>query len=669
MTFYITTPIYYVNDVPHLGHAYTTIIADTLARYHRMRNEPTRFLTGTDEHGQKVEEAAKKAGRTPQQQVDAVAPRFAETWKKLGIANDSFIRTTSDKHKRVVVELWRRIRARNAEDLYLATYQGWYCVACERFYNDSELVKEAGESRCPIHHTAVSWLDKERSWFFRLSRYAEPLLVHIAANPEFIQPEQYRNEVVAFLKGEVRDLSVTRTTFSWGIPVPEPDPEGQTHVLWVWMDALTNYLSYLCPDDGTIGGPLVDQFWSHAIHVVGKDILRFHAVFWPAFLLAAGLPLPKSIATHGWWSVKGQKISKSIPATRIDPVTVAGALAGSEDRFLLGVDALRYYLLREVPFGLDGDFTLESMCGRYNAELANDLGNLVNRSLTLLARNVEATPPRRSEALAATGMHAALDRVAGEVLDQAATAFEAFAPSRALEAIWRLVREANRYVDGMQPWALAKDATKRDELAHVLHELAAVIGMIGGLVAPVMPVTGELLRSWVGVDASAGWPGEAHAYLKTPIDAGKLARQPQPLFPRLDDAAQEAIIAKVIPAEPAAVAPAATSTSTSISIDDVGKLELRTGKIVKAAAIPKAKKLLHLHVDLGEPEPRSIVAGIAERYAPDELVGKTVIVVANLAPATIRGVRSEGMLLAAGDEAILGLSAIDRDVPPGTRVR
>nr|HEX4312798.1 methionine--tRNA ligase [Kofleriaceae bacterium] len=662
--FYITTPIYYVNDVPHLGHAYTTIIADALARFHRMRGEPTRFLTGTDEHGQKVEQAASKLGRTPQQHVDEVAPRFVDTWRRLGITNDDFIRTTSPKHKRVVANLWRRIRERTPSDLYLATYQGWYCVGCEQFYKDSELDKVGGETLCKIHKAPVQWLDKERSWFFALSRYAEPLLAHIAAHPEFIQPEAYRNEIVAFLKGGLKDLSVSRTSITWGIPAPEPDPEGHAHVIFVWMDALTNYLSYLCPDDGSIGGPLVDEFWSRAIHVIGKDIIRFHAVYWPAFLLAAGLPLPRAIAAHGWWSVRGRKISKSIPATRVDAVQVARELGGgSDERVPLGIDALRYYLLREVPFGADGDFTLESVLGRYNAELANDLGNLVNRSLTLLHRNLEHLAPARDPHLAGTGMHAAIDQVAREVIAQTTAAYEALAPSRALEAIWRLVREANRYVDGMEPWKLAKDIARHAELAHVLHELAAVIGIIGGLVTPVLPTAGRTLRAWVGVEHVDAWPSDRD--LLRIISSTHIAKDVKPLFPRFDEPTQNAIITRLLP-DPAAPEPA---KAPEVSFDEVSKIELRVGKVVSAAAVPKTKKLLHLHVDLGETAPRSIVAGIAEKYAPDELVGRSVIVVANLAPTTIRGVRSEGMLLAAGDDAILGLSAVDHDVPPGTRVR
>jgi methionyl-tRNA synthetase len=674
--FYITTPIYYVNDVPHLGHAYTTIVADALARFHRMRGDATRFLTGTDEHGQKVEEAATKRGLTPQQLVDQVAPRFAETWKMLGITNDHFIRTTSSKHKRVVASLWKRIREHNPDDLYLASYQGWYCVGCEQFYKESELVKDASEQlTCPIHKTAVRFIDKERSWFFRLSRYAEPLLAHIAAHPTFIQPEQYRNEIVAFLKGGLKDLSVSRTSFAWGIPVPEPDPDGGSHVIYVWMDALTNYLADLCPDDGTIGGADVDKLWPHAIHLIGKDILRFHSVYWPAFLMAAKLPLPRSIVAHGWWTVKGEKISKSMPATRIDPIVLADALGnGRRD---LGNDAMRYYLLREVPLGLDGDFTFESLFGRFNAELANDLGNLVNRSLTLLVRQIATVQPARDAHIAGTGVHAALDQVATEVIAQTTAAFDALQPSRALEAIWKLVREANRYVDATAPWALVKDTAKHAELAHVLHNLAVTIGVIGGLVMPVLPTTGATLRAWVGVDNPAGWPTPTDMHRL--VAGAKIVKEPKPLFPRLDDAMQSAILAKIIPGAGGsptptlrptpAPAPAAPAPSPPITYDDFAKLELRVGKIVDAKKVPKKDKLMHLTVDLGEPTPRTIVAGIAAAFAEGELVGKKVIVVANLAPKKIGGIESHGMLLAAGEETILGLSAIDHDVPPGTRVR
>ncbi|HEX5062571.1 MAG TPA: methionine--tRNA ligase [Kofleriaceae bacterium] len=674
-TFYITTPIYYVNDVPHLGHAYTTIVADTLARFHRMRGDDTRFLTGTDEHGQKVEETAKKKGMTPQQLVDAVAPRFDETWQTLGIKDYRFIRTTSEKHKKVVASLWREIRKHTPDDLYLASYQGWYCVGCEAFYTESQLLKDGDTWKCAVHKTPVNWIDKERSWFFKLSKYAEPLLRHIEANPNFIRPEQYRNEIVSFLKSGVRDLSVSRTSFAWGIPVPEADDQGDSHVIYVWMDALTNYLSDLCPPSGEISGPDVAKYWPQAIHVIGKDILRFHAVYWPAFLMAAKLPLPKCIFAHGWWTVRGEKISKSMPATRIDPLKLSDALAVGPLGRPIGIDAMRYYLLREVPLGLDGDFTFESLFGRFNAELANDLGNLVNRALSLMARS--PLVPAREESFGGVPHHAGLVATARQAIESATAEYENMAPSRALEAIWKLVREANRYVDTCQPWALAKDPAKGMELAHVFANLANAIGVIGGLVAPVLPTTGRLLREWVGIDKGAldRWPtaDDMHRQSMT------VTKEIKPLFPRLDDATQAKILDTLVPPEakgtaapaeaPAAKAAATTSgPPAQIVYDDFAKLDLRVGKVLQAALVPKKDKLIHLQVDLGEAKPRSIVAGIALSYKPEELVGKRVIVVANLAPRKMAGLVSEGMILAAGESDSLSLSAIDRDAPPGTRV-
>jgi methionyl-tRNA synthetase len=671
--FYITTPIYYVNDVPHLGHAYTTIVADTFARFHRMRGQDTRFLTGTDEHGQKVEDAATKRGLTPQQLVDQVSPRFDEMWRALGIENYRFIRTTDPKHKAVVASLWKRIREHNPNDLYLASYQGWYCRGCEAFYTESQLLKDGDTWKCEIHKTPVDWVDKERSWFFKLSRYAEPLLAYIDAHPEFIRPDAYKSEVVAFLKGGLKDLSVSRTSFSWGIPAPEPDPEGLPHVIYVWLDALTNYVSDLCPPDGSISGPAFQRYWPQAVHVIGKDILRFHAVYWPAFLLAANLPLPKTIFAHGWWTIRGEKISKSMPATRIDPVKLADALAIGPGGRAIGVDALRYYLLREVPLGLDGDFTFESLFGRFNAELANDLGNLVNRSLTLLGSRRNEIAPAYQGSIADIPIHAAFATAVATAIEATAAAYEAMAPSRALDAIWKLVREGNAYVDKTAPWQLAKDPAKRPELAHVLHMLAAAIGVIGGLCAPVLPTTGRTLRAWVGIAPAErnNWPVAGD--LVKLVDASAIIDKPTPLFPRLDDKAQDAIFTAIVPpaltAQAATPAPAAAPATSHIEYADFGKLDLRVGKVLSAVAVPKKDKLLHLQVDLGEAKPRSIVAGIAQAFAPDALVGKQVIVVANLAPRKLAGLVSEGMILAAGGDQILGLSAIDRDVPPGTPVK
>ncbi|HEX3757801.1 MAG TPA: methionine--tRNA ligase [Kofleriaceae bacterium] len=675
-TFYITTPIYYVNDVPHLGHAYTTLVADSLARFHRMRGDDTRFLTGTDEHGQKVEEAAGKRGLTPRQLVDQVAPRFDETWKTLGITGYRFIRTTSDRHKRVVQALWRRIRAVNPDDLYLASYQGWYCVGCEAFYTESQLQKDGDSWVCEVHKKPVAWLDKERSWFFRLSRYAEPLLRHIEAHPEFIRPEAYRNEIVAFLRSGLRDLSVSRTSFAWGIPVPEADPEGLQHVIYVWMDALTNYLADLCPDSGEITGADVERYWPAATHLIGKDILRFHTVYWPAFLMSANLPLPRGIYAHGWWTVRGQKISKSMPATRIDPIKLADALGhGSPLGRAIGIDAMRYYLLREMPLGNDGDFTFESLFGRFNAELANDLGNLINRSLTLIGKLSAQTPPVRDDALYQAGENPywQLEVHAAEACGHAAAQFDAFAPSRALEAIWRFVGMANRFIDQTQPWAMVK--SKDPALGHALWCLQSSLWLIARLIAPVLPATAGALRGWIGDgDAAMAWPEPVAGRVLPLAPAGLIARAPSPLFPRLDDKLQQAILDKIVPPDAAAAAPPAAAEPRSaplapIKIDEFGRIELRVGTVLSAAVVPKAKKLLQLSVDLGEAHPRSIVAGIAETYAPDQIVGKQVIVVANLEPATIRGIASQGMLLAAGEGQVIGLSALDRHVPPGTRVR
>ena len=387
--FYVTTPIYYVNDVPHLGHAYTTIVADALARCHQMMGDDVRYLTGTDEHGQKIQEAADKRGLTPQQLVDDVAPRFLATWRDLGLTFDNdaadawagaghaghgftreFIRTTWARHKHVVQGLWQRILERNPDDLYLGSYEGWYCVGCEGFYTETQLHKDAaGGFVCPTHERPVQWVTKETSYFFRLSAYAEAIAAHIEAHPEFVQPEQYRNEVLSFVRGGLKDLSVSRTSFSWGIPVPDdaryPEESGR-HVMYVWFDALTNYLSDLGDPFASPPAPAIETYWRQAIHVIGKDILRFHAVYWPAFLLAAGLPLPRTILCHGWWTIGGRKISKSIPATRVSAVKLAADLVAGEAA--LGTDALRYFLLRETPLGNDGDLIYENLIERTNAD-------------------------------------------------------------------------------------------------------------------------------------------------------------------------------------------------------------------------------------------------------------------------------------------------------------
>jgi methionyl-tRNA synthetase len=663
--FYITTPIYYVNDVPHLGHAYTTIAADALARFHRAVGDDTRFLTGTDEHGLKVEQAAAARGLGPLQLADQVVERFRDTWKQLDIANDDFIRTTEARHKQVVADIWKRIEA--AGDIYKGSYEGWYCVSCEAYYGEGDLVEG---KKCPVHKRDVSWLS-EPTYFFRMSRYGDRLLEHFEKNPSFVQPEGYKNEVVSFVKSGLRDLSVSRTTFKWGIPVPGDEE----HVIYVWIDALTNYMSAL----GPIAGDLHRRYWPATCHLIGKDILKFHAVYWPCMLLSAGLPLPGTVFTHGWWTVRGEKISKSMPATRVDPNRLG------ED---IGVDALRYYLLREVPLGLDGDFAYEALIGRYNAELANDLGNLVSRSLTVAHKFCAGAVPPASGALATEGRHGEIAAVAREVVAETEAQLRAYAPSRALEAIWRLVREANRYVNDTQPWVLARDPARRTELDHAVRIALEALCCAARMVAPIMPKTAEKILALVGMVGERGqeamrrWP-QADRFgheleLGAPLGPSTI------LFPRIDEARQAALFESWIPPDvlTATATAAATATETGdrrpetdrqsgdeVTFEQFGKMDLRVARVLTAEAVPKAKKLLKLTVDVGEAEPRQVVAGIAEAFRPEELIGRSVIFLANLKPATIRGVTSQGMILAAGADAVLGLSAVDRELPPGTRIR
>jgi methionyl-tRNA synthetase len=691
--FYISTPIYYVNDVPHVGHAYTTIAADALARFHRAVGDDTRFLTGTDDHGLKVEQAAAARSLEPMQLADQVVERFRSTWKHLDISNDDFIRTTEARHKQVVQDVWRRMADRG--DIYKGKYEGWYCVSCEGYYPESELV----DGRlCPIHKREATWLS-ETSYFFRMSRYQEPLLRHFEENPTFVQPDGYRNEVVSFIKSGLRDLSVSRTTFKWGIPVPG-DAE---HIIYVWIDALTNYMSALGPIDGA----LHRRHWPATCHLIGKDILRFHAVYWPCMLLSAGLPLPEMVFAHGWWTVRGEKISKSMPATRVDPNQLADDI---------GVDPVRYYLLREVPLGLDGDFSYENLIGRYNAELAHDLGNLVSRALTVAGKFTGGVVPA-----AAPAGETDIAHVAVQVIAEAAEHYRAFAPSRALEAIWRLVREANRHINDTKPWVLARDPARRDELERAVRTSLEAIACAARMLVPVMPKSAAEIVKLVGGtgDLAASWPAADRFGQELPD--GAAVGESVILFPRIDEAKQAELLDRWIPADaraepPAGEVPSAEAGKTggksaaqpagkisrgdssrgparntkdakdtkvagksagkeapvsaaSITFAEFGRIDLRVAEVKEAAAVPGAQKLLRLLLDVGEPEPRQVVAGIAEAYQPEELIGRKVIFLANLEPATIRGVTSQGMILAAGEKAVVGLSALDRDVPVGTKVR
>lgn len=498
--YYITTPIYYVNDVPHIGHAYTSVAADVLARFMRLAGRPVWYLTGTDEHGQKVEKTACDAGEKPQDFVDRVSDRFRHMGEALTLSNDQFIRTTDPAHKKAAQALWQQIEARGF--IYKSIYAGWYAVRDEAFYQEKELV----DGKAPTG-AAVEWVEEE-SYFFKLSAFQEPLLAYYAAHPHFIGPDSRRNEVLSFVKSGLHDLSISRSTFSWGVPVPGDEK----HVMYVWMDALTNYISALgFPGEGS----KMQDFWPQAVHVMGKDIIRFHAVYWPAFLMAAGLPLPKRVFAHGWWTNNGQKISKSL-GNAIDPLALAAEV---------GVDPLRYFLMREVPFGNDGDFSRASLIQRINSDLANDYGNLSQRVLSFVQKNAGAQVPVCGPLLSQDEAILAQARALPEILMQLA---ESQAVHKMAEAIWALVAEGNRYVDAEQPWALRKTDTARMET--VLYVLMDVLRYMAVLASPFIPTTAAKLMDQLALSAVQ----RTMAGFNIPLVAGTPLPIPQGLFPRLE---------------------------------------------------------------------------------------------------------------------------------------
>jgi methionyl-tRNA synthetase len=668
--FYITTPIYYLNAAPHLGTAYSTIAADTLARFHRLRGHDTYFLTGTDEHGQKIEKAAVEKGMSPREYVDHMAGLFRDAWPKLGIAPDDFIRTTEPRHEQRVQELWSRV-AKNG-DIYLGHHEGWYCVADEAFFTEKEL-KDGPTPGSKLSPTGrpVEWV-REENYFFRLSKYTERLLDFYERHPGFIQPESRRNEVLNFVKQGLQDLSVSRTSFTWGVPVPG-DPK---HVMYVWFDALANYWTALGDDHDPR-----QRFWPPTVHLVGKEISRFHAVFWPAFLLAAGFPeesLPGQIYAHGWLTVNGEKMSKS-SGNFLEPGPIAEAV---------GADALRYYLMRAVAFGQDGDFSHQDLLSRFNNELGNDLGNLLNRSLGLCAKSSGGKVPAYGDE---GPLEIALKESAATAAEKASAELNAVAPHRALEAIWAFCRDANAYVDRAAPWKALK-AGDQARVDTILASLLEACGQISVLIAPFMPTKSAEMRTQLGLPAlspavgvdlwPAGW---------VPRPAGAALAIGAPLFPRLDEPRQKEILDALVPKKPAAApeaaksgAPASPETPTPptvvsggaapvrapIEYADFEKVDLRVGVVLSAERVPKKDKLLDLRVDIGEPEPRRIIAGLALSLKPEDLVGRRVIVVANLAPRDFgKGLVSAGMLLAAGVPDALSLIGVDEKAAPGTRVK
>lgn len=655
--FYVTTPIYYVNDVPHLGTAYTTIAVDALRRYHLLRGHATRMLTGTDEHGLKLEREASERGIAPKDFVKQMSDRFEAAWPTLEVHPDDFIRTTQLRHESRVQALWKRIVQHSPEDIYLGDYEGWYCVGCEELKTEKEL--EQPGNVCPLHKKPVERV-KEQSYFFKLSGYEQRLLDYYDAHPEFIEPETRRNEVVSFVRGGLRDLSVSRTSVKWGVPVPG-DPK---HVMYVWFDALANYWT------AVQGAPDTEPFWSEKtqiVHVVGKDILRFHAVYWPAFLMSAGLPLPTTVFAHGFLTINGQKMSKAL-RNSVDPLEIArkfgAAIHAGDDA---GADIIRYQLLRAIAFGQDGDFDLPSMIERYNADLGKNLGNLLARTLGLCAKMTGGKVPR-VDPMASSTEDVLLAGAADRQLAGARHYWESIAPHRALEDTLALCTAANVYVDRAAPWAEAKKGnTKRVEV--ILGTLLQVLECLSVMIWPVLPSKSDEMRRQLGLPPVAPREG-TDLWPKALVQrtAGEELAPGTALFPTLDEPGARELLATLMPGVDAATTTA--TTTTTIPYDAFAAVDLRVGLIKACERVPRKDKLLKLAVDLGEPEPRTIVAGLALSFAPEDLVGRRVVVVANLAPREFaKGLASHGMLLATGPSEKLTLATVNDDVAAGARLR
>jgi methionyl-tRNA synthetase len=676
--FYITTPIYYVNAHPHIGHAYTTIACDTIARRHRMLGDDTWFLTGTDEHGQKIERAAQAAGKTPQQFTDEVSAEFRALWDRMGLTYDDYIRTTSPRHQQGVQALWRKIRDNGY--IYKGIYTGQYCVSDELYVDGvgpGDPCPDCGRITETVH---------EENYYFKLSAFQDQLIKLYTDHPDFIRPETRRNEVLSFVRNGLRDLSISRSTFSWGIPVPD-DPK---HVIYVWLDALANYITAL--GFGANDTTKFEKYWPADVHMIGKEIVRFHCVYWPAFLLAAGLPLPKGITAHGWLLFEESKMSKS-----------RGNIVRAETIIeVLGTDALRYFLLREVVFGQDGSFSFDALVQRYNSDLANGLGNLASRTLTMINRYFKGEVPYPSNA-AHTPADAMIADTARKAIGEFGTLFDQYQFSRALEIAWGLVAAVDKYIVENEPWSLdeKKDEESRARLATVLYTSAEALRIVAALTHAVMPEATAKIWAQLGL-------GDIKAFDLKQLQWGQLQLgtklgEVKAVFPRVDKSAVErmqkmeeqnapgAAIASVgtanvgtsdSPVQPRETQPAVTSAGQTatpkpatvipdgkITIDDFAKVELRVAQVKVAERVKGADKLLRLEVDLGT-EVRQLVAGIAEAYDPETLIGRKVVIVANLAPRKLRGLESNGMIVAASPEGGKPvLASFLEDVPVGTRLK
>ena len=632
-TFYISTPIYYPSDKLHIGHAYCTTIADSMARYKRLTDVDVLFVTGSDEHGQKIQRKAAEQNITPKEYVDKIVAGFQALWEKLNISNDEFIRTTEKRHYNVVQEIFKKIYDKG--DIYKSTYEGLYCTPCETFWIERQLV----DGKCPDCGRPVETVQEE-SYFFRMSKYQDRLLQFIEDNPDFIQPVSRKNEMINFIKGGLEDLCISRTTFDWGIPVPIDNK----HVIYVWFDALSNYL--------TAAGYLSDtekfnKFWPADIHLVGKEIVRFHTIIWPIILMALELELPKKVYGHGWLVVDGDKMSKS-KGNVIDPVALI-------DEF--GADSIRYFLLREINLGLDGNFSREALIQRINADLANDLGNLLHRTLSMvnkfnggLVKNTKVLEDVDTELIA----------LAQNTVKQYQDSMDKMEISVAIRTVWNLISRSNKYIDLTGPWALAKDESKQERLQTVMYNLIESLRIISVLIAPFMPNTAPKIWKQLGLGEFSKVKFKDIKEWGTVMTETKV-EQPEQIFPRIEEEKAEAVAKTVVSA-----VVEQKKDEVEITIDEFAKVDLRVVKVLAAEKVEKADKLLKLKVDLGT-EQREIVSGIAKHYAPEELVGKNVVMVINLKPAKIRGIVSQGMVLAAscGDE----LKVVEVEMPKGSKVK